>query len=242
MLTGTVSLLRRLVGFEPGPALDATPGESDRRASERFLTNLEITCRPANAGPEVRLTGRIRNISLGGVRLVVDHRFDPGDLLTIELPRTDGRSTQSVLACVVHVSPMPGGHWSLGCNFSCELTDDDLAAFGARRQRTAAQDDQRAWQRFACDLRATCQTVVERERDPWPVQVLNISANGIGLLSNVSIPTGGLLSVEMQGRQSKAPLTVLACVVHVTPRGSDWALGCNFIRELKQQELEALDS
>jgi hypothetical protein len=240
MLERTVSLLRRLVGMDTPLALDPGPGETDRRASARYRTELEVTCRPAGDGPAEPLTGRVINISLGGIRLVADRRFDPGDLLSIELPGVEGRPTHTVLACVVHVSPLSHGEWTLGCNFSCELTDDDLAAFGARRQRAAPPHDQRIWHRFPCDVQAKCEPVTEGDGGPWPVQVLNISASGIGLLSNVAVATGRLLTLSMRGPQGNPPLTVLACVVHATQQDDGWALGCNFIRELKEHELESL--
>jgi hypothetical protein len=238
MLERTVSLLRRLVGIDAPLALDPGPDETDRRASARYRTELEVVCRPAGDALAETLTGRVLNISLGGIRLVVDRRFEPGDLLSIELPGVEGRPSHTVLACVVHVTPLSRGEWTLGCNFSCELTDGDLAAFGARRQRAVPPDDQRAWHRFPCDVQASCEPVGDGGR--WPVQVLNVSASGIGLLSRVSVPTGRLLTLAMRGPQGDPPLRVLACVVHATQQGDDWALGCNFIRELKEQELESL--
>ena len=52
---------------------------------------------------------------------------------------------------------------------------------------------------------------------------------------------GTLLNVDLQGATDQEPLSILACVVHVTEREPGrWALGCNFIRELTGAELQAL--
>lgn len=240
MLERTVSLLRRLVGMKAGTAAESA-AETERRMRERYPSNLEIIYRPAGDGVEIRFTGRVRNISLGGINVVVNRRFEPGELLSVELPGVEGRPMNTVLACVIHVTPQPDGEWALGCNFARELTDEDLAVFGARRQRPDTTDDQRTWQRFNCNVHATCRPVVPQGEAPsWPAKVLNISANGIGLLSSVAVPTGSLLSLDLHGSQGNPPLTVLACVVHSTGRVGEWALGCNFIRELQEDELRAL--
>jgi hypothetical protein len=70
-------------------------------------------------------------------------------------------------------------------------------------------------------------------------KVLNISASGIGLLVGAATRTGTLLSLELLGPGGQAS-KVLACVVHAAPHDDQWALGCNFIRELTEQELKAL--
>ena len=205
----------------------------------RYPANVEVPCRPAGAADEATLQARVRNISLGGINLVVNRHFKPGDLLNVELPGGEGRPPNQVLACVVHVTPRSAGEWALGCNFSRELSDEDLRAFGARRQRPAAED-QRNWERFPCNVKALCQLVMAGDPPRWEAKVLNISASCIGLLVGMATATGTLLSLELLGSGGGQPYKVLACVVHATPRDDQWALGCNFIRELTEQELRAL--
>jgi hypothetical protein len=240
MLQRTVSLLRRLVTWQPEPAspLHLT-GEEDRRMRTRYPANVEVPCRPAGAAEEACLRARVRNISLGGINLIVNRHFKPGDLLNVELPGADEQAPNQVLACVIHVTPRSAGEWALGCNFSRELTDDDLRAFGARRQRPAP-DDQRNWERFPCNVRALWQSVMAGDQPRCEAKVLNISASGIGLLVGAAVATGTLLSLELLGPSGGQASKVLACVVHAAPRDSQWALGCNFIRELTEQELKAL--
>jgi hypothetical protein len=230
------SLWRRLVGTQP----DSPPaGQEERRVWVRFPASLETTLRPARAADDTRLSARVRDISQGGVSLLVNRAFETGDLLNVELPGPRGH-THTVLACVVHVRALPGGEWALGCNFARELDDADLEAFGAKRLKPPG-NDQRNWQRFACNVKATCLVVADPAQERWGAQVLNISPSGVGLLTTRPVEPGTLLSVDLESPHGTATRTMLACVVHVTPRtGGETALGCNFIRALSEDDLEAL--
>src|SRR5262249_55421430 len=202
--------------------------------------DLETTLRPegnAEAGP---LAARVRNISRGGISLVVQRHFETGELLTVELPGAEPDSRYTVLACVVHVRPLPDGAWALGCTFSGELSPEDLAAFGAQRTRPAPPD-QRTWDRYPVTVTASYQPLLAPEGGRQAAQVLNISTTGVGLLVQEAIEPGTLLNVDLHGPAGGHAPTLLACVVHVSARpGGEWALGCNFIRELGEPELAAL--
>jgi hypothetical protein len=233
MFERTVSFWRRLVGSR-------APAAEDRRVWVRHPANLETTYRPAGSGDSARFSAVVRNISGGGLSLLVDRDFAPGDLLSVELPGPAEGSSSSALACVVHVAPQGEGKWVVGCTFSRELSDEDLAPFGARRSRTRPSD-QRTWQRYACDVKAGYQLAAAPEAGTRPAQVLNISPTGVGLLVDREVENGTLLSVELASAAGRAGKTMLSCVVHVGRHGEGgWALGCNFITELSEAELLAL--
>jgi c-di-GMP-binding flagellar brake protein YcgR len=232
---------RRVLRRRAEPATGAGKTGDERRVWIRYPANVETTYRRATDSEETtRLSALLRNISQGGISLQVRHEFKVGDLLSVDLPGPDDKTTLTVLACVIHVVPHGGGEWTLGCNFSRELSDEDLQAFGARRVKHDS-DDQRTWMRFACDVQAVCQVVTAPEQGRWPAQVLNISASGVGLLVDRAIETGTLLSVDLHSATGPGARTILACVVHVStqPEG-EWALGCNFIRALSEEDLRAL--
>jgi hypothetical protein len=242
MFERTVSFWKRLLGQEPkaGGGTALKQAEEDRRVWVRFPADLETTVQTAANGPPVRLPARVRDVSLGGVSLAIGRAFDPGDLLSVELPGATEQSRCKVLACVVHVTPAGGGEWIVGCTFSRELSEADLEAFGARRERHSPTD-QRTWMRFACDVKARYQPVGGESVPQKPANVINVSASGVGLLVPENIETGTLLSVELQAARGSFTRTMLACVVHATaqPDGG-WALGCNFIRSLSSEDLKAL--
>jgi c-di-GMP-binding flagellar brake protein YcgR len=237
MFRQTYSLWRRLTGrSEPTPAVAE---KDDRRLWLRYRTNLQTYYEPANSrAGEGRLSAQIRDISLAGVQLVVDRECKPGNLLTVELPTPEGE-TRSVLACVVHARKTAEREWTVGCSFSRELEEDDLASFQAARQ-PAAPDDSRHWERFECHVRASCQVVSAQEPSSWPATVLNISASGMAIKTDRDLPPGTLLSADLQDHDGKVITTILACVVHVLTRDGERVFGCNFIRELGERDLAAL--
>ena len=232
----------------------------ERRLWVRYPSDIKTDVHLVDPTAHDRMSAQVRDISRGGASLVLDRELPPGQLLNLELPRADAEGAQTVLACVVRCGAAEAGSWIVGCVFSRELTDEDLAGCGARRQRPHA-DDQRNWIRFDCNLTAQIQKIGGPDEAWHKVQVLNLSASGIGLLSERFLDAGALLNVELSGRAASGARTILACVVHVTERGAgersagersagehgagehgaqQWALGCNFIRELNDEDFQAL--
>jgi hypothetical protein len=240
MFERTAALWRRLTGR--GQQAQQTRGQPDqeRRVWVRHPSSVEILFGPAGCPEEKLQSARIRDISRGGVKLLVPCAYQPGDLLTLALPSGAGRPALSVLACVIHCQKQDEGEYALGCSFSQELSEEDLAALGAQKLRPTAPDDRRNWTRFACNITATCRSVAQGQATAWTARVINISANGMGLLIDRDVPTGTLVSADLHGQQWTS-FTILACVVHATvqPDGRH-VLGCSFIRELTETDLKAL--
>jgi hypothetical protein len=234
MLARALASWARMVRWGRG----GCPPEEDRRVWVRFPSGLETTLQPARGPDGPRLGARVQDVSCGGIQLVVDRPFEAGDLVSVELPAAEGGPSSTVLACVVRSAAADGGAWSVGCTFAAELADDDLRLFGARRAK-APVTDQREWVRYPCRAQATFQ-VVRAPAAPAAAEVLNLSAGGVGLRATADLPVGELLSVELRGGDRPA-LTTLACVVRVTvdPDGTR-LLGCNFIGELADDDLQAL--
>jgi hypothetical protein len=242
MFARTVSFWKRLTGRH-APAEKTTAvqhAEEERRVWVRYPADLETTVQPPGPGTPARLSARVRNISLGGVSLALDRPFEPGELLSVELPGATEESRCNVLACVVHVGEGSDGAWVVGCTFARELGEDDLEAFGARRERHGPSD-QRTWVRFATDVKASYQRIAGDNNTPRLAKVVNLSASGVGLMVADAVENGALMSVELHARHGDFKRTMLACVVHVTARSEgEWALGCNFIRSLSEEDLKAL--
>jgi len=240
MFERTFSLWRRLVGSRPNKPTPDNPTE-DRRVWVRFPADLETTYGPADGGDRGRFSAIVRDISVGGLSLIADRSFAPGDMLTVELPGPRDEASYSVLACVVHVTAQSDCRWALGCTFSRELSDDDLAPFGARRSQPG-EADQRNWDRYPCEVQASYQDPTEPEAGRQPAKVLNISPSGVRLLVGQAVQNGSLLSIALHSPTGEAGKNMLSCVVHVTRQGDtgEWALGCNFISELSEAELLAL--
>ena len=208
--------------------------EEDRRFRARHPVSMETKVTPVG-GAEAPLSARILDVSSGGIKLAVGRALEQGDLLTLELPTTAGESSVSVLACVVHVQPEGDAEWILGCRFSAELNESDLAAFGAARSKPDG-DDGRNWSRFPCQVKAVYQIVPDEETVRREAKVLNISAGGVAMLVEDDVRAGALLSTELHAPGGQTVVTILACVVHVVVQSEhERVLGCNFIQELRRR-------
>jgi hypothetical protein len=236
MFERTFTFWRRLVGKSEA----SSNKDEDRRLWVRHPANLSTTVSPNANGKSVRVSSQVRDISRGGVHLLVEYPFEAGQLITIELPLAGSEQTQSVLACIVRVVAEGDGKWALGCIFSQELTDDDLAGLGGKRVKHEG-DDKRTWMRFSSDILAHVQSVGDIRNEKQTAKVVNISASGVALQVPDRIETGVLLNVDFLDKEESVRRTILACVVHVSP-GDDgeWALGCNFIRSLSEEDLLGL--
>lgn len=233
MLAQTFSFWRRMVGK---PAVE----KDDRRLWVRYPADLKTSVQPADFPGEERVPARVRNISRGGINLLLDRSYRVGQMLNIEVPcPEDPERVLYLLACVVRTSVEPSGLYSAGCVFSRELSEDDLYQFGARRVRHAPED-QRTWVRFPCEQQATFHRIGDLEPRAHEAQVINISASGVGLGVTDDIEIGALLNLHIVGKQGQQR-TLLACVVHATRRDEGgWNLGCNFIRELSESDFQDL--
>ncbi len=224
-----------------GAAACLTEKEPDeRRLWVRYPAEVATDVQLVDRESPERMAAQVRDISRGGASLLLDRDVPPGQLLNIELPSADTSESQTVLACVVRSNAGRAGEWIVGCVFSRELSEADLAGCDSRRGQPRS-DDKRTWMRIDCQLTARIQQVGAKEEGWHQVQVLNISASGLGIVSDRFLDAGSLLNVELLGRDGKAARTILACVVHVSSRGAtEWALGCNFIRELNDEDFQAL--
>ncbi len=236
MFAQTFSFWRRFVG-RPAPELKRDNDE--RRLWVRYPADLKSSVQLAEHSGEDRVPAKVRDISRGGINLLITKSFMPGQLIDVELPAPDAPDrVVNVLACVVRSREEAGGQHSLGCVFSRELSDDDLYSFGARRVRHAPED-QRTWMRFPCEVDAKFQRIGDLDERLVEAQLLNISASGVGLEVAESVEMGALLNLQITSKHGHEH-TVLACVVHSNHRGDRWQLGCNFIRELSEGDFRDL--
>lgn len=243
MFTKTFSFWRRLVGrpaAEPVAAATAgTATQDDRRLWVRYTADLDGTVQLADGSDQTKRPAKVRDLSLGGANLILDHALQAGQIIRLEMPAGDDE-VRTLLACIVRVQPEGPGEWSLGCVFSRELSQDDLETFGAQRVKHDPAD-QRTWVRFSCDLQAKFQRIGDPEAVTHTARVLNISASGIGFLADQPLDAGSLLNLDLCDKAGQLVRSILGCVVHTTLRANgEQAVGCNFIRQLTEEELHSL--
>ncbi len=111
-------MLRKILGAKE----EAT---AERRQFERFPAEGEAFCQ-VPPSDSLSWSAQIKDVSCGGIRLLV-HREVPADaVLRIEMP-----GAEHVLheARVIHISADGPSKWTLGCEFSQPLSADEVKAY-----------------------------------------------------------------------------------------------------------------
>jgi len=225
---------------ERGKAADRVEGLApERHRRTQAILAPECPAEQAAGEEESGVYAVICDISRGGVQMIAPRRFEPGTVLSVELPSSKEQTPLAVLACVIRAHPHGESEWTMGCRFSSELDEEQLQAFGAVRARPTSPDP-RSWERFACDAKAVYQRISDDVPVYRPARVLNIAPAGMALLVDEEIAIGELLSTELHDASGQRIITILACVVHVQTVPEGQRLGCNFIRELNDKDLNAL--
>ena len=234
--SGTASWWRRLTKRPADAELSgATATLEERRIWVRHPCDLQTQYAPDV--DESPLSARVVDISRGGAKLLVSQAHEAGSLISLELRGPDGQTSCAALACVVHARQADNEEWVLGCSFSKELEEEHLRAFGI----AGVADNQRQWPRFTANVTASVQLTNSTDATRWPAKVLNLSAGGIAFTVERDIRNGTLLTTDLRGANGHIVETMLTCVVHITTaEDGTRQLGCNFIRELDEEDLRKL--
>jgi hypothetical protein len=106
-----------------------TSGPSERRAWVRHASTLEASCQGTGALKDAGWPGKVLDISLGGIGLILRHRFPPGAPLTVEMKSPTGKYLRDISVRVMHSRPViveGDPCWLIGCAFSQNLTEEEL--------------------------------------------------------------------------------------------------------------------
>ena len=109
----------------------ASCAAAERRAWVRYGTDLEATCRGSGTRKGTGWPARVKDISNGGIGLVLRHRFRPGTYLAVELHDPSGGCLRCLAIRVVHASPLTidsESCWFMGCLLSESLTEEEVQA------------------------------------------------------------------------------------------------------------------
>jgi hypothetical protein len=103
---------------------------SDRRTSIRYWCGVQTRCRPFTDDVEdIDWAVRIKDIYKGGLKLLVERRFESGTVLNIDTATVSNDAPKALIAKVIRVALDKTGRWSLGCQFARELSSQELANF-----------------------------------------------------------------------------------------------------------------
>jgi hypothetical protein len=104
--------------------------QTDRLAWVRLPTAQAVSCQAIASSTadeaETAWLGRLREISLSGLSLLLNRRFDPGTLLIIELSDKAQGRVRAVRVRVVHSISETQTRWIMVCKFVSPLNEEEL--------------------------------------------------------------------------------------------------------------------
>jgi PilZ domain len=122
---------------------------TERRAWVRIPSGQDICCQPMAASTteesETGWLGKVRDVSPGGIALLLSRRFEPGTVLIVELEQGSLR----LPVRVVHATSETKGHWIIGCAFASALSQDELDTFLTFPERASRRPEPARTQRPA---------------------------------------------------------------------------------------------
>jgi hypothetical protein len=227
MLARTRAFLKRLTG-----------SSEERRAHPRHDVDVQTSCR--SLADDSDMPARIRNVSRSGVGLIVSRAVTAGTMMRVQFPGpADGPHT-TILACVTNVSKIGPEQWALGCVFSLELSDSEMRIMGGEKTPTGTLD-QRAWLRYPAKGSITYRPLPGDEIAVRSAELVDLSPAGVGLIVDQNLEAGSAITLRLRRQDEKPDRSMLACVVYVADRpDGKWAVGCNFLHELSEKELNEL--
>ena len=227
MLRRTRAFLRRVTG-----------SADERRAHLRHKVDVETVCRALS--DDADMPARINNVSRSGVNLIVPRSLPEGTLIRVHLPTSIQSRQTTMLACVTNTRPFSEGLWSLGCMFSQELSDSEMRVLGGEKV-PAKMSDQRAWVRFPARGTISYRHVPETEGELKSAELLDLAPAGMGLVVSERLEPGSAITLHLRCQSDKPERPMLACVVYQTDRSDGkWAIGCTFLHELSEKDLNDL--
>jgi hypothetical protein len=109
-----------------------TLAEANRRDAIRYNINLETSCLLIAALEGDPMPVRVRNISAGGVSLVLHRGIDPETLLNVQLLNRPRMFFCKIDVKITYIVEHPSGDWIVGGSFTRRLTDDELRSLLAK--------------------------------------------------------------------------------------------------------------
>jgi hypothetical protein len=207
------------------------------RVYERHSCSVSSSCKPTSGwrGGEANWPAIIRDVSQGGIRVVLPRRFEPGAGLEIELPGATPDESYSVIVRVLSVSRDTDGGWSLGCKFLSHLSEEEVgrlvpcaftpAAEPVAPSRTAPPPQPQApaadgHRHTLCGVHIRLESAAGTVLD-CPIRHLNVPGNW-------PPPAGKVMSFFALTDAGTLPATRVE-VIDCTPQSTGWLLRCRLL-------------
>jgi len=110
----------------PFPEDSAKPQGAERRTSIRYLCGLVTTCSLSASMEGGAIQARIRNISAGGISLIVNRSLEPETVVQVRLANRAKMFSCTLPIRIIYAVEHPGGECILGASFDRPLTQEEL--------------------------------------------------------------------------------------------------------------------
>jgi serine/threonine protein kinase len=98
----------------------------ERRAHARHASRAESRCAPLASHQEDEWVATVHDISLSGIGLLVNRRFEIGTVLQVRVPDQYRGAPGRLLARVMRQQARSSRKWLIGCQFSSPLSQEEL--------------------------------------------------------------------------------------------------------------------
>jgi hypothetical protein len=98
----------------------------------RLPKDQNVSCLTLPAPPEDEVETAwldiVRDVSPGGIAVILNRRFEPGTILVVEVFKPK-EASESRPVRVSHATPDKDGRWIIGCAFAWPLSQEELRRF-----------------------------------------------------------------------------------------------------------------
>jgi hypothetical protein len=173
----------------------------------------------------------VKDISEGGVGLLLPRRFEPGTLLIVQLDPSTAPHAVYMLARVVRIAAQGDGNWLAGCTFIGELSGQELQSFRQEWLRSP-QKDRRASVRIPPKIRAVCRYDTAVATEEFTAEIRDLSLGGVGLVTTRKLELGMLLKIMLPASHAEQTRALPTRVVRIDrlPSGR-WLAGCEICQD-----------
>jgi serine/threonine protein kinase len=116
--------ITHLTGKKPVPPRAESKPQVERRAAVRYAWNARGACRAVGAERRPRWQAIVQDISVTGICLQVNRRFDPGAILVVEIEGKPSLRPRRLVARVVRLDQRSPRKWLIGCSFLRQLPEE----------------------------------------------------------------------------------------------------------------------
>jgi serine/threonine protein kinase len=117
--SGTVRVVKEPAGAFTGP---------EKRKHARHAVQLDSRCLPVAAHKEDTWAAAVNDISLSGMGLIVNRRFEVGTVLEVWLPAPREGGPRHLFVRVMRQQARAARKWLIGCRFAAPLSEEELKA------------------------------------------------------------------------------------------------------------------